>query len=44
MYRANSRLRDKAEQDEFLAKRMAQIFGAEGFPDEFVESLREIGR
>ncbi len=44
MYRANSRLRNKAEQDEFLAKRMAQIFGDDGFPEEFVESLREIGR
>lgn len=44
MYRANSRLRDQAEQDVFLAERMARIFGEGGFPEEFVQALREIGR
>lgn len=44
MYRANSRLHTKAEQDAFLDPRMAAIFGEGGFPEEFVQSMKEIGR
>jgi hypothetical protein len=44
MYRANSRFKDKAEQDAFLDKRMAEIFGEGGFPEEFMQSMKDIGR
>ena len=44
LYRANSRFKDKAEQDAFLDPRMAEIFGDGGFPEEFVQSFKEIGR
>lgn len=44
MYRANSRFKDKAEQDAFLAPRIQEIFGEDGFPEEFMQSFREIGR
>ena len=44
MYRANSRLKDKAEQDAFLDARMAAIFGEGGFPEEFMQSMKDIGR
>ena len=44
MYRKNSRIMTKAEQDAFLNPQMAAIFGADGFPEEFVQSLKEIGR
>ena len=44
LYRANSRFKTKAEQDAFLDPRMAEIFGEGGFPYEFIESLKEIGK
>jgi hypothetical protein len=44
MYRANSRFKDKAEQDAFLDARMAEIFGEGGFPEEFMQSMKDIGR
>ena len=44
MYRANSRFKDKAEQDAFLDRRMNEIFGEGGFPEEFMLSLKEVGR
>ena len=44
MYRANSRLHTKEEQDAFLNPRMAKIFGEGGFPEEFMQSMKEIGR
>ena len=44
MYRANSRFKDKAEQDAFLDARMADIFGEGGFPEEFMQSMKDIGR
>jgi hypothetical protein len=43
LYRANSRFKTKAEQDAFLDPRMAEIFGENGFPYEFIESLKNIG-
>ena len=44
MYRANSRFKDKAAQDAFLDRRMNEIFGEGGFPEEFMLSLKEVGR
>lgn len=44
LYRANSRFKDKAEQAAFLDPRMEQIFGEGGFPEEYVQSFRDIGR
>ena len=44
LYRANSRFKTKAEQDAFLDPRMAEIFGENGFPYEFIESLKNIGK
>ena len=43
LYRANSRFKTKAEQDAFLDPRMEEIFGPGGFPEEFMQSLKEIG-
>jgi hypothetical protein len=44
VYRINSRFKTKEEQDAFLDARMDEIFGAGGFPQEFMDGLREIGR
>ena len=44
LYRANSRFKTKAEQDAFLDRRMAEIFGEGGFPEEFMQSLKNIGK
>lgn len=44
LYRANSRFKTKAEQDAFLDPKMTEIFGEGGFPYEFLESLKEIGK
>ena len=44
MYRYNARLKTKAEQDTWLKPQLDKIFGPDGFPEEFVESLRNIGR
>lgn len=44
MYRKNSRIKDKQEQDAFLNPQLAEIFGEGGFPEDFVQKMREIGR
>lgn len=44
MYRSNSRFKDKEEQSAFLDERMAEIFGEGGFPEEYMQSMRDIGR
>ena len=44
MYRANSRFQTKADQDAFLEPRLKEIFGEGGFPEEFMQSFKEIGR
>ncbi len=44
MYRRNSRFKDKAAQDAYLNPRLDEIFGEGGYPEEFVESMKEIGR
>jgi hypothetical protein len=44
MYRANSRCQYKSDQDAFLEPRIKEIFGEGGFPEEFMQSFKEIGR
>lgn len=44
LYTYNSRLRDKAAQDAWLESKMTEIFGEQGFPEDFVQNLRNIGR
>lgn len=44
LYRGNSRIATREEQTAFLDGRMAEIFGEGGFPEEFMQSLKEIGR
>ena len=44
MYRTNARLPDKEAQDAFLKTRMADIFGEDGFPEEYMQSMKDIGR
>lgn len=44
MYRKNSRIKDKAEQDAYLNPKLDEIFGEGGFPEDFVQSMKEIGR
>jgi hypothetical protein len=44
LYQQNSRFKTQAELTEFLDKRMAEIFGEGGFPEEYMQSFKEIGR
>lgn len=44
MYRANSRFATQEEQTAFLDAKMDEIFGEGGFPEEFMLSLKDIGR
>lgn len=44
MYRANSRCQHKIDQDAFLTPRITEIFGKDGFPEEFMQSFKKIGR
>lgn len=44
LYRANSRFKDADEQTNFLNNRLNEIFGECGFPEEFMQSFKEIGR
>lgn len=43
-YRINSRFANKDEQSAYLDGMMQTIFGPGGFPQEFMDGLREIGR
>jgi hypothetical protein len=43
-YRQNSRFKTQEELLAFLDKRLANIFGERGFPEEYLQSFREIGR
>ena len=43
LYRANSRFKTKEEQSAFFDARMADIFGEGGFPEEYMQSLKDIG-
>ncbi len=42
MYRKNARIQTKEEQDSFLKAEMERIFPENGFPEEFVRSLKEV--
>ena len=42
MYRLNSRLGDKAEQESFLAGEIDKIFGKDGYPKEYIDKLEEM--
>lgn len=44
MYRRNARILTKDEQEAFLTPRINAIFGEGGFPEEFMQSFKEIGR
>ena len=44
LYRQNSRFTTQDELSAFLDKRMTEIFGEGGFPEEFMKSFKEIGR
>lgn len=44
LYRQNSRFTTQAELDAFLEKRLNAVFGEGGFPEEYVQSFRKIGR
>lgn len=44
MYRNNARFKDSKEQSAYLDKRMAEIFGEGGFPEEYMQSMKDIGR
>lgn len=42
MYRVNSKLGSYKEQQKYLRDEMEKIFGTNGYPEEFVNSLEEI--
>ncbi len=42
MYRLNSRIEGKAEQESFLAGEIDKIFGKSGYPTEYVDKLEEL--
>lgn len=44
VYTYNSRLPDKAAQEAWIGGKIAEIFGEKGFPEAFIQSLRNIGR
>lgn len=43
-YRQNSRFKTQEELLEFLDRRLENIFGVGGFPEEYLQSFRNIGR
>lgn len=44
MYQLNSRFETQEQLDEYLKKRMDEIFGECGFPDDFMRDFEKIGR
>lgn len=44
IYYANARCKTAAEQSEWLDKEMTALFGKDGYPEQFVTSLENIGR
>lgn len=42
MYRLNSKIEGKAEQERFLAEEIDKIFRKEGYPKEYVDKLEEL--
>lgn len=43
LYQLNARFETSAQLDEYLAKEMDKIFGPGGFPEEYVQTFKEIG-
>lgn len=44
VYQLNSRIETQQELTETLTKKMNEIFGEGGFPEEFMQSFQKIGR
>ena len=44
IYQLNSRIETQEQLDEYLKKRMDEIFGEGGFPDDFMRDFEKIGR
>jgi hypothetical protein len=44
MYQLNSRFTTQEQLDEYLKKRMNEIFGEGGFPEQFMRDFEKIGR
>ena len=44
LYQINSRFTSQKQLTEFLEPKMVEIFGDGGFPEEFMQSFRNIGR
>lgn len=44
VYQLNSRIGTQQELTEILTKKMDEIFGEGGFPEEFMQSFQKIGR
>ena len=44
LYQLNSRFETQEQLDEYLNKRMDEIFGKSGFPDDFMRDFEKIGR
>ena len=44
LYRKNSRFKSQEELSAFLDKRLAEVFGEGGFPEDYMQSMKEIGR
>ena len=44
LYRTNARLKTAEDLTNFLDRKMEEVFGENGFPEEFVQSFREIGK
>lgn len=42
IYRRNKKIHSVEEQDEYLKTELAKIFGPDGFPYEFLDSLEEL--
>lgn len=43
IYKRNAKIESKEEQDEFLQTEMRKIFGEDGYPYEFIDSLEKRG-
>lgn len=44
LYQINSRFSTQEQLTEFLESKMVEVFGEGGFPEEFMQSFRKIGR
>ena len=42
MYRLNSKIEGRAEQERFLAEGIDKIFGKDGYPKEYIDKLEDL--